>query len=58
MNEFTRGDIKYIGPITLAQWVAVGMFVVGLLGVLGVFGKPEIDNSWQKGFPKDEVEDS
>lgn len=58
LNEFTRGDIKYIGPITLAQWVAVGMFVVGLLGVLGVFGKPEIDNSWQKGFPKDEVEDS
>lgn len=53
LNEFTRGDIKYIGPITLAQWVAVGMTIFGLLGLLGVFGKPEIDNSWQKGFSKD-----
>lgn len=53
-NEMTRDDIKYIGPITLAQWVAIGMFVVGLLGFLGVFGKPEVDNSWQKGFSKDD----
>jgi phosphatidylglycerol---prolipoprotein diacylglyceryl transferase len=58
LNEFTRGDIKYIGPITLAQWVAVGMFTIGLLGILGVFGKPEIDSSWQKGFPKDKGKDS
>lgn len=49
-NEMTRGDIKYIGPITIAQWVAVGMFVVGILGLLGVFGKPAVDSSWQKGF--------
>lgn len=52
LNEFTRGDIKYIGPITLAQWVAVGMFVIGLLGLLGVYGKPPVDNTWQKGFKK------
>jgi phosphatidylglycerol:prolipoprotein diacylglycerol transferase len=57
LNELTRGDIKYIGPITLAQWVAVGMFTVGLLGILGAFGKPEIDSSWQKGFAKDEDQD-
>ncbi|MFA5507156.1 MAG: prolipoprotein diacylglyceryl transferase [Vulcanimicrobiota bacterium] len=56
LNEFTRGDIKYIGPITLAQWVAIGMSVVGLLGLLGVFGRPAVDNSWQKGFPKDKEE--
>ena len=54
LNELTRGDIKYIGPITLAQWVAIGMSVGGLLGLLGVFGKPDIDNSWQKGFSKDD----
>ena len=54
LNELTRGDIKYIGPITLAQWVAIGMSVVGILGLLGVFGKPEIDNSWQKGFSKED----
>lgn len=53
-NEMTRGDIKYIGPITLAQWVALGMFAVGLLGLAGVFGKPPVDNSWQKGFSEQE----
>lgn len=50
LNELTRGDTKLIGPITLAQWVALGMFIVGLLGLLGAFGKPGVDNSWQKGF--------
>jgi phosphatidylglycerol:prolipoprotein diacylglycerol transferase len=49
LNEMTRADIKYIGPITLAQWVAIGMFVFGLLGLLGVYGKPPVDPSWQKG---------
>lgn len=52
LNELTRGDIKFIGPITIAQWVAVGMFVFGLLGFLGFFGKPEPDYSWQKGPDK------
>lgn len=56
-NEMTRADIKYIGPITLAQWVAIGMFVMGLLGLLGVFGKTEVDNSWQKGFKKKELDE-
>jgi phosphatidylglycerol---prolipoprotein diacylglyceryl transferase len=55
-NEMTRADIKYIGPITLAQWVAVGMFTIGLLGLLGAFGKPEIDNSWQKGRKEEQDE--
>lgn len=49
-NEMTRDDIKYIGPITLAQWVALAMFAFGVLGLLGVWGKPPVDNSWQKGF--------
>ena len=53
-NEMTRADIKFIGPITLAQWVAVGMFVFGVLGLLGVFGKPPVDNEWQKGRKKDD----
>lgn len=48
-NEMTRADIKFIGAITLAQWVAIGMFAFGVAGLLGLFGKPEIDNSWQKG---------
>lgn len=48
-NEFFRADIKFIGAITLAQWVAIGMFVVGLLGLLGAWGKPAIDHRWQVG---------
>ena len=56
LNELTRGDIKYIGPITIAQWVAVAMFVIGLLGFLGAFGKPPVDHTWQKGKPKDPKE--
>lgn len=52
LNEYLRGDIKVIGPITLAQWVAVAMFSIGVLGLLGVFGRPKIDSSWQTGDPK------
>lgn len=48
-NEFFRADIKYIGPLTLAQWVALGMFIAGILGLLGVWGKPAIDVRWQVG---------
>lgn len=50
LNEMTRGDIKYIGPITLAQWVGLAMMTVGLLGLFGVFGRPEVNNSWQEGW--------
>lgn len=50
LNEMTRADIKYIGTITLAQWVAIGMFTFGVAGLTGLLGKPPIDHTWQKGF--------
>ena len=57
-NELTRADIKFIGPITLAQWVAIGMFITGILGLLGVFGKDEVDNSWQRGWNPDSKQEN
>lgn len=55
LNEMTRDDIKYIGPLTIGQWVGSAMVIFGILGLLGVFGKPERDHSWQTGWNKDEA---
>lgn len=49
-NEFFRADGREVlGDFTIAQLTALGMFLVGLAGALGFFGKPEVDVSWQVG---------
>ena len=53
-NEFLRDDGVPMGPLTGAQWAALAFTVIGALGLLGVFGKPPIDASWQ--VPPDTTE--
>jgi phosphatidylglycerol:prolipoprotein diacylglycerol transferase len=52
-NEFVRADGKQMGILSLAQWVALGMFLFGIAGLLGMFGKPAVDVSWQTGHDEE-----
>lgn len=47
LNEFLRDDGVPMGPLTGAQWAALALTILGGAGLLGLFGKPEIDTAWQ-----------
>ncbi len=49
VNEFFRDDRVWYGPLPIGQWIALGLITAGILGFLGVFGRPPVDNSWQQG---------
>lgn len=50
LDEMTREKEALFGPFTIYQWVSIGMAVIGLLGLLGVFGKKAVDREI---FPRD-----
>lgn len=43
LDEMTRVKESLMGPLTAYQWASLAMALVGLLGLLGVFGKPPVD---------------
>lgn len=43
LDEMTRQNDSWIGPLTIYQWTCVGMMLVGALGLAGVFGRPAVD---------------
>lgn len=48
LDELTRwvdpGTVH--GPLNLYQWISIGFFLFGLLGLLGVYGKPPVVIDW------------
>jgi phosphatidylglycerol:prolipoprotein diacylglycerol transferase len=42
-DEFTRYNDAYFGGLSVYQWTSLGMALVGLLGLAGLFGKPAVD---------------
>lgn len=52
VDEMTREKEALYGPFTIYQWVSIGMAVVGLLGLLGLFGKKPVDREI---FPRDDA---
>ncbi|MGI5843358.1 MAG: prolipoprotein diacylglyceryl transferase [Candidatus Xenobium sp.] len=48
LTEFFR-EGAMTGPMTLAQWVSLLFLAVGVLGVLGLWGRPEV--RWAGGRP-------
>jgi phosphatidylglycerol:prolipoprotein diacylglycerol transferase len=51
LNEFCRADGREVsaGGVTIAQMVALGLFLFGLFAALGGLGKPAVDPSWMAG---------
>lgn len=43
LDEMTRHNEQFLGPLTIYQWACIGMMLVGGLGLLGVFGKPPVN---------------
>lgn len=54
-NEFFRDDRVWYGPLPIGQWIALGMITVGVLGLLGVFGRPPVDHRWQAGDSEEQA---
>ena len=52
LDEMTREKEALYATLTVYQWVSIGMAVVGLLGLLGMFGKKPVDREI---FPRDDV---
>ena len=52
LDEMVREKEALYGPFTIYQWVSILMAIVGLLGLLGVFGKRPPDSDI---FPRDDV---
>ena len=52
LDEMTREKEALYGSLTIYQWVSVGMALVGLMGLLGLFGKKPVDRDI---FPRDDV---
>jgi phosphatidylglycerol:prolipoprotein diacylglycerol transferase len=50
LDEMTREKETLFGPFTIYQWVSIAMAVIGLLGLLGAFGKKAVDREI---FPRD-----
>jgi len=43
LDEVTRFKEGLVAGLTIYQWTSIAMAIVGLLGLLGVFGKPPVD---------------
>lgn len=43
LDEVTRFKESIVAGQTIYQWVSIAMAVVGVLGLLGLFGKPPVD---------------
>lgn len=43
LDELTRHNDQFLGPLTIYQWASLGMLLVGGLGLLGLFGRPPVN---------------
>lgn len=54
LDELTRFSDTPMGPLNLYQWVSLGFFSFGVLGLLGVFGRPPVNHQFLDTEPRDD----